>query len=75
VAGTQRVALANGMVYAASPTTVFALNAKSGHVIWTDKDLLKKGQGTFAYSHKPPTAALPGEPVRYRFRWGNPARP
>jgi glucose dehydrogenase len=45
--GPNGVALANGMVYAASPTTVFALNAKSGHVIWTDKDLLKKGQGTF----------------------------
>ena len=45
--GPNGVALANGMVYAASPTTVFALNAKSGHVIWMDKDLLKKGQGTF----------------------------
>jgi outer membrane protein assembly factor BamB len=35
------------MVYGATPTTVFALNEATGHVVWSDKDLLKKGQGTF----------------------------
>jgi outer membrane protein assembly factor BamB len=35
------------MVYGATPTTVFALNEATGHVVWSEKNLLKKGQGTF----------------------------
>jgi alcohol dehydrogenase (cytochrome c) len=45
--GPNGVAVANGMVYGESPTVAFALNASNGHKVWADKDLLKKGQGTF----------------------------
>jgi glucose dehydrogenase len=45
--GPNGVAVANGVVYGATPTTVFALNASNGQVIWLDKHLLKKGEGTF----------------------------
>jgi glucose dehydrogenase len=45
--GPNGVAVANNVVYGATPTTVFALNAMNGQVIWKDKNLLKKGQGTF----------------------------
>jgi outer membrane protein assembly factor BamB len=45
--GPNGVAVVYGMVYGATPTTVFALNEATGHVVWSDKDLLKKGQGTF----------------------------
>jgi alcohol dehydrogenase (cytochrome c) len=45
--GPNGVAVVNGRVYGASPTVVFALNATTGKVVWTDKHLLKKGQGTF----------------------------
>jgi outer membrane protein assembly factor BamB len=45
--GPNGVAVVYGMVYGATPTTVFALNQATGHVVWSDKKLLKKGQGTF----------------------------
>jgi glucose dehydrogenase len=45
--GPNGVAVVYGMVYGATPTTVFALNESTGHVVWSDKHLLKKGQGTF----------------------------
>jgi outer membrane protein assembly factor BamB len=45
--GPNGVAVVDGTLYALSPTTAFALNATSGTVIWVDKKLLKKGQGTF----------------------------
>jgi outer membrane protein assembly factor BamB len=45
--GPNGVAVANGMVYGESPTVAFALNASNGHKVWADKNLLKKGQGTF----------------------------
>jgi outer membrane protein assembly factor BamB len=45
--GPNGVAVANGTVYGFTPTHAFALNAKTGHVVWVDKHLLKKGQGTF----------------------------
>ena len=34
-------------VYGATPKTVFALNAATGQVIWSNDSLLNKGQGTF----------------------------
>jgi alcohol dehydrogenase (cytochrome c) len=45
--GPNGVAVANGVVYGVSPEVVFALNASTGKKIWSDKKLLKKGQGTF----------------------------
>ncbi len=45
--GPNGVAVANGVVYGFTPTHAFALDARSGHVLWVDKHLLKKGQGTF----------------------------
>jgi alcohol dehydrogenase (cytochrome c) len=45
--GPNGVAVANGAVYGFTPTHAFALNAVNGHVLWVDKHLLKKGQGTF----------------------------
>jgi outer membrane protein assembly factor BamB len=45
--GPNGVAVANGAVYGFTPTQAFALNAENGHVLWVDKHLLKKGQGTF----------------------------
>jgi outer membrane protein assembly factor BamB len=45
--GPNGVAVANGVVYGESPTVAFALKASSGHKVWADKKLLKKGQGTF----------------------------
>lgn len=45
--GPNGVAVADGVVYGASPTTVFALNAHDGRRVWVDKSLLHKGQGTF----------------------------
>jgi outer membrane protein assembly factor BamB len=45
--GPDGVAVAGGMVYGVSPTTVFALNARTGKKIWVNSHLLSKGQGTF----------------------------
>jgi outer membrane protein assembly factor BamB len=45
--GPNGVAVANGVVYGLSPTVVFALNATNGHQLWSDKNLLHAGQGTF----------------------------
>jgi alcohol dehydrogenase (cytochrome c) len=45
--GPNGVAVADGVVYGATPTTVFALNAATGKRIWRDAALLGKGQGTF----------------------------
>jgi alcohol dehydrogenase (cytochrome c) len=45
--GPNGVAVVDGAVYGASPTTVFALNAATGKKMWIDKTLLAKGQGTF----------------------------
>ncbi len=45
--GPNGVAVANGVVYGDTPSTVFALNAASGKTIWTDSSLLSSGQGTF----------------------------
>ena len=45
--GPNGVAVVNGMVFGATPTSVFALNETTGHVVWSDQKLLKKGQGTF----------------------------
>ena len=45
--GPNGVAVANGTVFGASPTTVFALNAATGRTIWVDRHLLKSGEGTF----------------------------
>jgi len=45
--GPDGVAVAGGTVYGISPTTVFALNARTGKKIWVDGDLLSKRQGTF----------------------------
>jgi alcohol dehydrogenase (cytochrome c) len=45
--GPDGVAVANGVVYGDTSTTVFALNARTGRAIWVDKDLLRSGQGAF----------------------------
>lgn len=45
--GPNGVAVVGGLVYGATPTTVFALDDTTGHVVWSDQHLLKKGQGTF----------------------------
>jgi len=45
--GPDGVAVADGAVFGASPTTVFALNAATGKKIWIDRHLLNGGQGTF----------------------------
>jgi alcohol dehydrogenase (cytochrome c) len=45
--GPDGVAVVGGVVYGISPTTVFALNARTGKRIWADSHLLNKGQGTF----------------------------
>jgi outer membrane protein assembly factor BamB len=45
--GPDGVAVAGGTVYGISPTTVFALNARTGKKIWVNSRLLTKGQGTF----------------------------
>jgi alcohol dehydrogenase (cytochrome c) len=45
--GPDGVAVAGGTVYGVSPTTVFALNARTGKKIWANSHLLSKGQGTF----------------------------
>ena len=45
--GPNGVAVAGGVVYGNTMTTVFALSARTGKLIWVDKDLLNAGQGTF----------------------------
>ena len=45
--GPDGVAVAGGVVYGDTPTSVFALNASTGAVIWSDSALLGSGQGTF----------------------------
>ena len=45
---------ANGVVYGDTSTTVFALNAATGKVIWNDSSLLNSGQGSFEI--QPPVA-------------------
>jgi len=45
--GPNGVAVVDGTVYGATPTTVFALNAVTGRKVWSNDKLLKKGQGTF----------------------------
>jgi len=45
--GPDGVAVANGVVYGDTPTAVFALNAATGKVIWSNGSLLNSGQGSF----------------------------
>jgi outer membrane protein assembly factor BamB len=45
--GPDGVAVSDGVVYGDTPTSVFALNATTGAVIWTNSGLLSSGQGTF----------------------------
>jgi alcohol dehydrogenase (cytochrome c) len=45
--GPNGVALAGGVVYGDTTSTVFALSAATGKTIWVDQDLLGNGQGTF----------------------------
>jgi len=45
--GPNGVALAGGVVYGDTTTTVFALSAATGKTIWVDQDLLGNGRGTF----------------------------
>src|ERR1700722_8535064 len=46
--GPNGVALAGGVLYGDTTSTVFALSAATGKTIWVDQDLLSNGQGTFA---------------------------
>jgi outer membrane protein assembly factor BamB len=46
-AGPNGVAVAGGVVYGDTTTTVFALSARTGKSIWVDRDLLGAGQGSF----------------------------
>ena len=45
--GPNGVAVSGGVVYGATPTAVFALNAETGRAIWANSKLLNSGQGTF----------------------------
>ena len=45
--GPNGVAVANGVVYGDTPSTVFALNASTGKTVWIDRSLLTGGEGTF----------------------------
>src|SRR6202050_911396 len=45
--GPNGVALAGGVLYGDTMTTVFALSAATGKTIWVDQDLLSNDQGTF----------------------------
>jgi outer membrane protein assembly factor BamB len=44
--GPNGVAVVDGVVYGLTPTTAFALNATTGHKVWSNDHLLKKGKGT-----------------------------
>jgi alcohol dehydrogenase (cytochrome c) len=46
-AGPNGVAVADGVVYGDTMSTVFALSAATGKAIWVDQNLLSNGQGTF----------------------------
>ncbi|HEV2377449.1 MAG TPA: PQQ-binding-like beta-propeller repeat protein [Streptosporangiaceae bacterium] len=45
--GPDGVAVADGVVYGATSTAAFALNAKTGKAIWFNGHLLSSGQGAF----------------------------
>jgi alcohol dehydrogenase (cytochrome c) len=45
--GPDGVAVTGSLVYGISPTTVFALNARTGHPVWVDRTLLRPGDGSF----------------------------
>src|SRR5580700_5901179 len=45
--GPDGVAIADGVVYGDSSSSVFALNATTGKTIWVDSNLLNSGQGAF----------------------------
>jgi alcohol dehydrogenase (cytochrome c) len=45
--GPNGVAVADGVVYGDTPSTVFALSAATGKTIWVDTNLINGGQGTF----------------------------
>ncbi|MGH3165509.1 MAG: PQQ-binding-like beta-propeller repeat protein, partial [Trebonia sp.] len=45
--GPNGVAVSGGVVYGDSPSAVFALQAATGKVLWSDSGLLNSGQGTF----------------------------
>ncbi len=45
--GPDGVAVSGGVVYGDTPTSVFALRARTGKVLWTDDSLLGSGQGSF----------------------------
>ena len=45
--GPNGVAVVDGVVYGATPRSVFALNAATGTKVWSNNKLLKSGQGTF----------------------------
>ncbi len=45
--GPNGVAVADGLVFGQTPTTAFALNAKTGRKVWANSALLKPGQGSF----------------------------
>jgi alcohol dehydrogenase (cytochrome c) len=45
--GPNGVAVADGLVFGQTPTTAFALNAKTGRKVWANSALLRPGQGTF----------------------------
>ncbi len=44
--GPNGVAVVDGTVYGLTPTTAFALDAATGHKVWSNDHLLKKGKGT-----------------------------
>ncbi|MHB8505009.1 MAG: outer membrane protein assembly factor BamB family protein, partial [Acidimicrobiales bacterium] len=45
--GPDGVAVADGVVYGDTSTSVFALSATTGRNVWVDRRLLNRGQGTF----------------------------
>ena len=45
--GPNGVAVADGLVFGQTPTTAFALNARTGRKVWANGALLRPGQGTF----------------------------
>ncbi len=45
--GPNGVAVVDGVVYGLTPTAAFALHASTGHVLWSNKKVLKAGEGTF----------------------------
>jgi outer membrane protein assembly factor BamB len=45
--GPNGVAVVDGTVYGATPTSVFAVSAATGKPIWVNKQVLSEGEGTF----------------------------